>query len=87
MTRIYQSARGELVDVDAVYIKQQMSLVPMEVDVARRKNFIDAKEGKPSLQQKAFLPELGSFDNSVVPVEDVPAVEPVVIAPTTKGKK
>jgi len=84
MTRIYQSARGESVDVDAIYIKQQLALVPMEISVARRKNFIDSKEEKPS-QRQAFLPDLGSFDNTIV-APDVTPEEVVTPVTTTKGK-
>ena len=46
MPRIVRTARGEQVDFDAVIIKQQIAQAPMNIDVARRKEFIDSKEGK-----------------------------------------
>ena len=51
MPRIYKSARGEAVDFDAVVIKQQLAQAPMNIEVARRKEFIDNKEEKPRRQQ------------------------------------
>lgn len=47
MPRIYKSARGDTVDFDAVMIKQQLANAPMNIEVARRKEFIDNKEEKP----------------------------------------
>lgn len=46
MPRIIRTARGEQVDFDTIIIKQQLAQAPMNVEVARRKEFIDSKEGK-----------------------------------------
>ena len=46
MPRIVRTARGEQIDFDAIVIKQQIAAAPMNIDVARRKEFIDSKEGK-----------------------------------------
>jgi hypothetical protein len=46
MPRIVRTARGELVDFDAILIKQQLAQAPMNIEVARRKQFIDSKESK-----------------------------------------
>lgn len=46
MPRTVRTARGEIVDFDAIVIKQQIAQAPMNLDVARRKEFIDSKEGK-----------------------------------------
>lgn len=46
MPRHVRTARGEIVDFDAIVIKQQLAEAPMKIDVARRKEFIDSKETK-----------------------------------------
>lgn len=46
MPRIVRTARGEQIDFDAIVIKQQIAAAPMNIEVARRKEFIDSKEGK-----------------------------------------
>lgn len=46
MPRIVRTARGEQIDFDAIVIKQQIASAPMNIEVARRKEFIDSKEGK-----------------------------------------
>lgn len=46
MPRIVRTARGEQIDFDAIVIKQKIASAPMNIDVARRKEFIDSKEGK-----------------------------------------
>jgi len=53
MPRIVRTARGELVDFDTIVIKQQLAQAPMNVEVARRKEFIDSKEGKVRGAQRA----------------------------------
>jgi hypothetical protein len=45
MARIVRTARGDMVDFDSIIIKQQLAQAPMNMEVARRKEFIDAKEG------------------------------------------
>jgi hypothetical protein len=56
MPRIIRTARGDMVDFDAILIKQQIAQAPMNVEVARRKELIDAKEGK-SREKKVETPE------------------------------
>jgi len=47
MARNVRTARGDLVDFDAIIIKQQLAQAPMNIEVQKRKQFIDSKEGKP----------------------------------------
>lgn len=47
MPSIYRSARGEMVNFDTFKIKQEIANAPMNIEVARRKEFIDNKEEKP----------------------------------------
>lgn len=65
MPRIYLSARGEPVDFDAVVIKQKLAQAPMDIEVARRKSFIDSKEEKSA--RRPLMPETpeGTLDNDV----------------------
>jgi len=46
MPRIVRTARGVQLDFDTIIIKQQLAQAPMNIEVARRKEFIDSKEGK-----------------------------------------
>ena len=46
MPRIVKTARGEMIDFDVIILKQQLAQAPMNIEVARRKEFIDSKEGK-----------------------------------------
>jgi len=46
MPRIVRTARGELIDFDMILIKNQLAQAPMNIEVARRKEFIDSKESK-----------------------------------------
>lgn len=64
MPRIYKSAKGESVNFDAVMIKNQLAQAPMNIEVARRKNFIDSKEEKPRRVNNIEVPA-GAVDNSV----------------------
>jgi hypothetical protein len=52
MPRTVRTARGDLVDFDAIIIKQQIAQAPMNIEVQRRKDFIDSKEGKVRGQRK-----------------------------------
>ena len=53
MPKIVRTARGELIDFDAIVIKQQIAQAPMNIEVARRKEFIDSKEGRARGQRKS----------------------------------
>ena len=44
MSRQVQTARGVIIDFDELQIKQQLAAAPMNIEVARRKNFIENKE-------------------------------------------
>ena len=57
MPRMVRTGRGEMVDFDAILIKQQLAQAPMNIEVARRKEFIDAKEGKPRGQKSTTIEE------------------------------
>ena len=46
MPKQVRSARGVILDFDTIIIKQQLAQAPMNIEVARRKEFIDSKEGK-----------------------------------------
>ena len=52
MPRLVRTARGVQIDFDTIIIKQQLAQAPMNVEVARRKEFIDSKEGKVRGAQK-----------------------------------
>ena len=64
MPRMIRTARGEVVDFDAVVIKQQLAQAPMNIEVAQRKRFIDSKEEKP--KRTTFIDT--SSNLSAVPV-------------------
>lgn len=55
MPRNVRIARGDIVDFDAIIIKQQLAQAPMNIEVARRKEFIDSKEGKVRGAKKTDL--------------------------------
>lgn len=44
MGRMVRTAKGDLVDFDAIMIKQQLAEAPMNIEVARRKNLIEDRE-------------------------------------------
>jgi len=52
MPRMIRTARGEVVDFDAILIKHELAKAPMNIEVERRKNFING-EGK--IHQSAFI--------------------------------
>jgi hypothetical protein len=66
MPRIVRTARGELIDFDALVIKQQLASAPMNVEVANRKSFIDTQEAKKRGQRTPSQPAA------------VPLIEPTV---------
>ena len=80
MPRNVKTARGESVDFDALILKQQIAQAPMNIEVARRKEFIDAKEGR-GRGQRVAAPELVEEEQTDVialaaePVEVEPAVQ------------
>lgn len=77
MSHTIRTARGELVDFDAIKIKQELAQSPMNIEVARRKAFIDSKEGKA----RGFKSDL------VEPVADEIIKQTIVeIPPSTKKK-
>lgn len=56
MPRNVRTARGEVVDFDTIIIKQQLAQAPMNIEVERRKKFIDHKESKARGQRRAQPP-------------------------------
>ena len=54
MARIYTTAAGHQVDVDAIIIKQQLAQAPMTIDVETRKTFIDSKEIRKRPEEPIF---------------------------------
>ena len=66
MPRIVRTARGEQIDFDAIVIKQQIASAPMNIEVARRKEFIDSKEGKVrgARRPSAFVDGTGTCGNA-----------------------
>lgn len=56
MPNIITTARGESVDLDVIKIKGQLAQAPMNVDVERRKKFIDTKEEKPKRAPIELVP-------------------------------
>lgn len=82
MPNIVRSARGEMIDFDTIIIKQQLAAAPMNIEVARRKEFIDSKEGKSRSSK--------SGDSTLI--EDTIVIEPIIqtiiepIIDTSKAK-
>ena len=64
MPRIVRTARGEQVDFDTIVIKQQLAQAPMNIEVARRKEFIDSKEGKQRGQRTSNVTVDGQIEQS-----------------------
>jgi hypothetical protein len=85
MPRIVRTARGETVDFDAILIKQQIAQAPMNIEVARRKEFIDSKEGKPRGQKNSTIddtrPDGGMFISNE-PIRSMEEQAPVNFTPT-----
>jgi len=77
MPRIVRTARGEMIDFDTIIIKNQLAQAPMNIEVARRKEFIDSKEGKTRGVKK---PE-DLIEQDEIQVDTV-EVEPAAIVPT-----
>lgn len=74
MPRNVRTARGEIVDFDAIIIKQQIAQAPMNLDVARRKEFIDSREGKVRGARKPMVEAIA---------ENLPDPATVVLPPET----
>ena len=77
MPRIVRTARGELIDFDTILIKNQLAQAPMNIEVARRKEFIDSKEGKARGAKK---PEELIAQDAVPEVVDAPVAVAVAVA-------
>lgn len=71
MPRNVRTARGEVIDFDTIIIKQQLAQAPMNIEVERRKTFIDAKESK-SRGQRRPVPVAPTVPSEVLP-EVLPA--------------
>lgn len=87
MPRIVRTARGDLVDFDALVIKQKLAEAPMNIEVERRKTFIDAKEGKVRGARRT-VPETPTVAPEGVTVGVVPDPDPSwTESPTTADRK
>jgi hypothetical protein len=67
MPNIITTARGERVDLDVIKIKGQLAQAPMNVEVERRKQFIDTKEEKA----KRVVPELVATPEALAALEAI----------------
>lgn len=72
MPRNVRTARGEVVDFDTIIIKQQLAQAPMNIEVERRKKFIDAKESKARGQRRPIAQPTLIVDPAQIPVETLP---------------
>ena len=90
MPRLVRTARGELVDFDTIIIKQQLAQAPMNVDVERRKNFIDSKE-ETGRQRQSNVVDLTAQPAPVAaptaPQPSVTAGDFEIDAPQPTGKR
>ncbi len=57
------SARGEQVDFDLLLIKQQLAAAPQNIEVTRRKEFIDNKEQRSKKRTQPIIPEVTIEEN------------------------
>lgn len=68
MPRNMRTARGDVVDFDTIIIKQQLAQAPMNIEVERRKKFIDSKESRVRGQRRQPTPAI------ITQPEKLPAV-------------
>jgi hypothetical protein len=61
MGRKHRSARGELVDLDLIKIKQEIASAPKPVNVTAREEFID-KKIRRKIKRKKGLPDIPAVD-------------------------
>lgn len=88
MPRIVRTARGVQLDFDTIIIKQQLAQAPMNIEVARRKEFIDSKEGKArgAKAAPAEITEVIDFTEDEAIELGIPKELPEVKAPVKKKK-
>jgi hypothetical protein len=83
MPRIVRTALGELVDFDALILKQKIAQAPMSIEVARRKEFIDNKEGRGRGQRQPVAQTEPIVDEILIdPILEVAPVA-IEVAPVT----
>lgn len=70
MSRQVQTARGVTIDFDELLIKQQLANAPMNIEVARRKNFIENKE----VSAKQQIP-----DNQIIDISKFQPIEKITV--------
>jgi hypothetical protein len=70
MPRTVRTARGAVIDFDVIILKQQLAQAPMNIEVARRKEFIDSKEGKTRGSK---------IESEVSPIQAINAPAPVEV--------
>lgn len=70
MAKRTKSARGEIVDFDILAIRQQLAGAPSTVNVAARRDYIDAKDGIKKKDdadvQNDFDDEDGTIDPEIL---------------------
>ena len=91
--KLHRTARGELVDFDAIIIKQQLSEAPMNIEVERRKKLIDAKESRKQVLiedpvvEEVITDQVEDFDIQSEPItkenkkKDKKIIEPEINLP------
>lgn len=89
MANPVRTARGDLIDFDALKIKQDLAASPQTIAVARRKNFIDSKEGKGRGARKVVpAPEALAMpvdlEDTEIELETVPFVDTPVEKKSSK---
>jgi hypothetical protein len=75
MAKQVRTARGVLIDFDAIIIKNQMAQAPMNIEVASRKNFIDSKEGRARGQRRGPNDTFVTNEPTRVVVNSAPMIE------------
>ena len=65
MPKNVRTARGDVVDFDTLRIKQSLAQAPMNIEVERRKKFIDTKEGTARQRRTNVIAEPGAINRNI----------------------
>lgn len=71
MGKKHRSARGEIVDLDLIKIKQEIASAPKPLNVKAREDFID-KKVRRRLKRKKSLPDIPAVEVSTPIAEELP---------------
>lgn len=74
MPRIVKTARGVHLDFDTIIIKNQLAQAPLNIEIARRKEFIDSYEKKSEDEKASEVNEMISV-NIPTPILSKPPIE------------